>query len=114
MVTKTLRNPTDQARSATLPCASQLRQRNNFDIPGQFVGLPPWIRDVEMIQLQIGQGDPHGWSERGGIRSLALDPDTPSFLEEQQIEFGAVIGSPVVGFIGLQSLEDLLDCVTLP
>ena len=67
-----------------------------------------------MVESEVRQGNAHGRRKHRCIHPLAFDADTAPALEQQQVEFGTLMGSPVVGLVGSKGLEDFLDRVTFP
>ena len=57
------------------------------------------INDKDAVKLQVLQGSTHGGSQPGSIHTLAFYTDASSILEQEQIQFGAIVGGPIVGFI---------------
>ena len=74
-----------------------MRQRHDFDFPGQRVAFFAGIHDAQFIEFEVVQGDAHGGREHRGVRALALAADAPTFLEQDEVDLRAILVGPVVG-----------------
>ena len=76
--------------------AHQFRQRHDANIFCEFVGFVSRIDDAQFVELQVGQRNAHGRCERGRVGAFALDADAAAVLEEQEIEFRALVRGPEI------------------
>ena len=100
------------ARSVTGTPSSGIRrfeERHHFDLRAQSVALPPWIHHPKFVQLQILESKAHGRRQRRRVRALALDSDTTTPLEQEQVEFGTLIRGPLVRLVRPHRLEHFFD-----
>ena len=52
------------------------------------------------------------WLER--IARFAFDAVASAVLEQEEVDLGALMGGPIVGFIRAQGLEDFFDGIAFP
>src|SRR5659263_101697 len=60
----------------------------------------PGMNHVQNIEMEIGQGRPHGRRHARGIRPLELEPEAPFPPHDQQIKLRASVRGPKEAFLG--------------
>ncbi len=74
----------------------------------QLVRLLAGINDRQVFELQIRERNTHRGCERRRIHPFDLYAETAAALEQQQIEFGALMCGPKIGPIGFNHFENFL------
>src|SRR5579859_258535 len=90
------------------------RKGHDRDTLGQGVAPRAGIEHRQMIELQVLERDAHRGRYRRRVRPLDLDAEPAAPLEQQQVEFRALMRGPEVRLLGLHRLERFLDGVALP
>lgn len=72
------------------------------------------IHHIERVERQIVQCDPHRRRHLRRIGSLELDADVAAVLDHQQIELGAGVRRPEIGFVGPRDPQYLVERVAFP
>ena len=66
---------------------------------------------VILTSKQIFERHSHRSRETRGVGIFYLDSDPLAILQEQEVEFGALMSRPKVSFVRLDDAQHLLDCV---
>ena len=89
-------------------------QGHGLHTPAEREAVLPGMHHVQRVQFQIVDGDVHRLGERGLVAQLELDTDPAAAVDHQQIEFGALVRGPEVGFFGPREAQDLFERKTFP
>jgi len=110
-----------QALSEVLPGTlpeSGFGARNTLDLLAPIVlrGAGPGMDDGQRLELQIMHRRAHRGCQCRSDRALDLETQPQSSTYYQQIQFGTLMGSPVIGLLwrNAQLLHQLIDDETLP
>ncbi len=89
---------------------------NRLDLFGKRKSLVAGMYDGQRLEFQIMHRRAHRWRQRRSDSALNFEAQPQSSTQDEQIQFGTLMGSPVIGLVwgDAQLLQQLIDDETLP
>jgi len=66
------------------------------------------------VELQIFESSAHGGCQPRAVYPFAFHTDAATILEQQQIQFGSVMGRPIVGLVRCHNFQYFLNGIPFP
>jgi hypothetical protein len=89
-------------------------KRDGGDSFVQRIWLASGIDDPKMIKPKVLQGDVHGSREARGVRVFEFEAESFAGCEDQQVQFRAAVGGPVIGISRVDEIKHMFEGKAFP
>ena len=106
--------PVARSLEGAVTSAEQLGGGQSGHPFGQREPIRPGVDDIEMVEVEVGEGGTHRRRDGRAVRSCDLDAEDPLTHLEAQVELGPGVAGPERGVRGVEQRDQLFENEPLP